>query len=293
MRLDTLHTEGLGEPETIDELRASLRDSTLVVFTVKTTASQMWEQHSQVVNITAVALDANTGARVGSFHKEAELAVPIFNEMQRQDQLKRSGAIESDVITIRDMLDLADYDLAGSHQLSEAELIFKFKGFVESFTRPILVTYGAAEAMRHLDAALPAGRFRPERVVDVRRLAEQYLIPILKDMYISGIKKAAEMLSKLREVGGMVGLGRALGVPRPRGYQSLTIIEVHHLVEILRGLLKFVATRQERIARGRRLHVPQAWPKPDRREEEPEERPERPIEQPEEEFELEQLGGAD
>lgn len=253
MKIGTLHTESISKlGMTIDEVIASLGGKTLIMFTIKSTALDPASENSQIVNIVAIALDADTGEQVDGFNEEADLSLNILRTMDKQDRMKQSGEMPEDEITIRDMLNAADYDLEAHEEagyMSEIELALEFKKFIEQQADPILVTHNASRAMQALNTALPVPVRAP--VIDVHKFAKVYFEPIVRALMMQGSKRATDMAEKMwDDVGNTIkltipNLGKALGVKRRKWHASMNAEEVYQLAATFRKMLKFLRAHKK------------------------------------------------
>ena len=248
MRLDSLHNrelvELIFEGETsqqfgIDEILDGLGGKVIITIDVKATGFD--PDDSQVIKASAVALDANTSETAGSFDMEALLNLTTLRTIDLQDQAAKSNEWETDKLSIKDMLNFADYDLSiyqdGIPDLpDELAVVMEFKSFIDRYAdKAILVGYDVSSALAHVNSNL-SSPITGIPTVDIPQFIKLYFMPVLQAMAISGLKKANDMLDKLSNI-SITRLAAVLGV---KAQKWQTVNDAENLSRIFAAMLRFL-----------------------------------------------------
>ena len=175
MRLTTL-LENIDQ--TFEQVIDSLVNKTLISFKVNATSINP-EEHSQIVSIAAYVVDPMKGEELASFDEEVRLTRKVQYQISQED---RTGDEMIGSISIRDMLNAADYDIENSddNPNQEMDMLMRFKALVDSYkSRAVLIVHNADFAMRHLDTAYGLDGVKGIPVIDTLKFTRTYMMPIL------------------------------------------------------------------------------------------------------------------
>ena len=240
MRLTTLLEDIDGQ--TFEQVVRSLIDRVLISFKINTTSINP-EEHSQIVSIAAFVVDPIKGEELASFDETVHLTRKVEYQIRQEDKTS-DDMIGS--ISIRDMLNAADYDIEDSYDNpnNEMDMLMRFKALVDDFrSRAILITHNADFAMRHLDVAYGTDGIGGIPVIDTLQFTRTYMMPILHILADQNHNQAIEMLEKLKSLTSptLHDLGRALHVKMVRmGRASTSAIEVRRLIKIFMSMIGFL-----------------------------------------------------
>lgn len=236
------------ESETTEGIASRLDGKILIVFILKATGVDPSQDHVQITNIAAVAVDQD-GREIDTFNEEASLGLAVLRRIDEEDRALRSGDWPEGEMGVRDWLNASDYDLEAEEEHlvnkpDELDIVLHFKSFLDQYTNCILITYNSKLSIQHLDAKSPMQIGR-SNIIDVSEFANLYFEPILRSMMARGNRQAAEMADKMwdsmRKIidPSLYNLSRAFGVAKTK--HSGTIVgEVRQLASVFSKMLKFI-----------------------------------------------------
>lgn len=225
----------------INGLLDDLASRTIIAFTIKTTGIDPNQPFAQILRISAIAIDPETGQELDSYDQEASLNLGTLREMDIQNRMKGDEQWPVDQPSIADMLNASDYDLEDrSDRVDEMVVVMGFKDFVDKYRHAVLVTYNAQYCMHYLNATLP-DPVSGTPVLGLSQFTRIYFEPVLQAMMMRGNSRAARMAEKLWSKGksnvSITELARALGVKK---FPWRSDSDVVQLAAIFAGILRFL-----------------------------------------------------
>ncbi len=214
-----------GPGQTIAQILDNLRDKTLIVFSIATTGTDPSQKWTQLTQIAAVAIEANTGREIDSFYEVIELNLATLRKIDMEDEAKASRRWEEGNVSVREVLEIQGYDMElyddelidpdeADYGADEMNAVASFIGWIQSFKDAIIVSKNATYEIEHLEKATPIS-FPAPNVLDVKDFSAIYFEPMVRTLMMHGFKYANEMGERMWGSGkgnALVNMARALGV---------------------------------------------------------------------------------
>jgi len=185
---------------TVKDLLNKVKGKTLIIFDTETTGLNVQLPWVQVTEIAAVAVHADSGQELGTYHTKINLTPAARKEMERE---MTKGA-RSGNTTITDILGFTDYKDPNAPFVELKQAFQGFADFVSEHNRPIMVAQNAGFDMEQMFAPMKKlGIKRPPigEVMDTRILASTYILPLLKAAEKAGDEEAEKMIKSLYKEG--------------------------------------------------------------------------------------------
>ena len=246
--------------QTVDSILGKIYGKTIIVFDTETTGLSVKLPWVQVTEIAAIAFAADTGERLGTYHKKVRLTPETKAEIEVQ---KRNigpndrGSIEGPKgMNIPDLFRMSRYGDDDAPRENTREVYQGFVDFINQYNAPILLGQNVAFDMGQMFAPLKRlGIERPVigEVLDTMMLARTWIYPLLKAGEAAGDHDSIEMLKgftgvdrngKTRLSFSLGNLGNAFGVNAKHWHSGISdAMQTYHIFVKMLEFLKYAKQR--------------------------------------------------
>lgn len=184
---------GMGKlTKTFKDVVSDLSGKTWVVFDTETTGFKPTAT-TMITELAAVAIDIDSGKKVGEYHAKAKLTKPVKELLRKQ--AAEGGPKKG--MSVADIFKMTRYGDKNAPFKDLKDVVIGFRAFVEKQKNPILVAHNAKFDMMQVNVALKKLGEKPlpkVKVYDTVSIARIYVYPLARALQKSGNEKAAKMV---------------------------------------------------------------------------------------------------
>ena len=177
--------------KTFKQVAAELGGKTWIVFDTETTGFKPGPT-TMITELAAVAIDIDTGKKVGTFHKKAKLTPAVKKLMKQQAGKPTKGK------SIKELLKMTSYGGKGAPYEPLLDVVVGFREFVKGHSNAVLVAQNAKFDMMQVNVALKNLGEKPLpklKVYDTVSLTRIYVYPLARTLQKTGSPKGRKMVS--------------------------------------------------------------------------------------------------
>lgn len=186
--------------QTVDSILRKLNGKVIICFDTETSGLSVKLPWVQVTEIAAIAIEADTGRALGTYHKKINLTQATKDEIKVQKRNIRPndrGSLEGPRgANIPDLFKMSRYGDNDAPREDIRQVYQGFVDFVNQFNRPIMLGQNVGFDMGQMFAPLAKlGIERPAigEVLDTMTLGRTWIYPLLKAGEAAGDQQAAQM----------------------------------------------------------------------------------------------------
>lgn len=223
--------------QTIDSILNKFQGKTIIVFDTETSGLSVKLPWVQVTEIAAIAFDADTGRKLGDYHRKINLTSATRAEIgvqKRNIGPSDRGSLEGPKgLNIPDLFKMSRYGDDDAPRGNIRDVYQGFVDFINQYDNPILLGQNAGFDMGQMFAPLKKlGIERPRfsEVLDTMVLGRTWIYPLLKAGEAAGDNEAAEIAKKFEitkngkvsQTFSLAALGRAFDVDAKHWHSGIS-----------------------------------------------------------------------
>jgi DNA polymerase III epsilon subunit-like protein len=184
---------GMGRlTKTFKQVVSDLGGKTWIVFDTETTGFKPTAT-TMITELAAVAIDIDSGKKVGEYHAKAKLTKAVKELLRKQ----ASGDKPKKGMTVADIFKMTRYGDKNAPFKPLKDVVTGFVDFVKKHQNPILVAHNAKFDMMQVNVALKKLGEKPlprVKVYDTVSMARIYVYPLARALQKSGNERAQKMV---------------------------------------------------------------------------------------------------